>query len=149
MATIEVMFNTAVHGKFEFSEPFRTEYNKRRKYAEIADASLVEDNFNGTYNIKRDDTIAIQLLKDLGSKRSNTINSNLAVCKISTYYDGYWYIHDCNGVESVKLDFVKYKYEWILEILARKEYDDADKIARIYDVRDEQMTDIHLVPLQP
>lgn len=107
----EVIYSTRFGG-FGFSDRFFDNYSKR-EYDGEDDAEV------------RTDSVAVQLLKDLGWKASSGAHARLRLCKVPQKYMAYYHISEYDGYETVEVDFAKYKLDRVFQI--NNDVDDSEE----------------------
>jgi hypothetical protein len=108
---IEILYNNR-YGGWKISKK-AIELYKLRSY----NSTEIEFNY---YYYNRNDTILIQIYKELGNDFDDK-HSSTNIKKIPKKYENYYYINEYDGKEYVKIDYTKYKldniYNKIKEIL--------------------------------
>ena len=96
---IEVLINTC-YGGWSISKKAKKIYESRKQ---------TEIDFWFEHSIKiRTDPLLIEIFKELGDE-FNGKHSNIEIEKISKKYDGYFYIHEYDGTETIEINYAKYE----------------------------------------
>jgi len=107
---IEILYNNR-YGGWKISE-------KAIELYKLRSDNSTEIEFNYYYD--RNNTILIQIYKELGNDFDNKYSST-KIKKIPKKYENYYFIDEYDGKEYVKIDYTKYKldniYNKIKEIL--------------------------------
>jgi hypothetical protein len=112
-------------------------YNKKYGGWTISDKAMELYKLRTTNNLdsyfhKRNDTILIQIFKELGNEFDDKKYSRTLIKKIPKKYEDYYYISEYDGLETVNIDYTKYELDNlkknIKEILENNNFDNNEKI---------------------
>lgn len=112
-------------------------YNKKYGGWTISDKAKELYKLRTTNNLdcdfhERNDTILIQIYKELGNEFDDKKYSNTLIKKIPKKYKEYYYISEYDGLETVNIDYTKYELDNLIKnikkILENNNFDNNEKI---------------------
>lgn len=111
METVRVIINKS-YGGFCVSQKAIKEYNSQMKKINPQHTDVSQY----AYEISRYDPILVSIVEKMG-KKANGDYSELEIVDIPKEYIHFMTIHEYDGVETIKVDFEKYRIAKIREII--------------------------------
>ena len=116
---IEILYNKK-YGGWTISD-------KAKELYKLRTTNNVDSDFH-----ERNDTILIQIYKELGKEFDDKKFSKTLIKKIPKKYEEYYYISEYDGLETVNIDYTKYELDNLIKnikkILGNNNFDNNEKI---------------------